>query len=790
MEADPRLVLSSTVSDINNLRNDIVNISSVLRACDFQNVDDDANGTVVIPMNLTPRELYPCKKMSEISSSYDSIISDLRIIRNRLSDTWDAFTSYSEQLKATFSYFNAFSEVSKSTQFEDTCQGFVQTGDDFYHLLNQLAKGLQSGLFFHVRELSTFSLNKVVGEFIDQYNELNIKYNELLAMSSQIPIKQLSCTYLDQTAVFEMLEKEISNSAKEVEQVRSSFESRLNAITSDWECERSKLMTDLHKKEVTIEKLQQVVEEKETMYLRLKGDLDELAQRFCSKENIPVGQNASLYQVKSFIMKLEKKCSWIWDVLYENCIEMTHSVLPNPVDQKKTLNKVILERNELHDHLFQTKQELISLKNLHTELTNQLKTKNDELNVMFEKSSKLQERVSHYRELVNKLCDPKVAAAFANNVRQNLSSNKLVDVQCTTNSSSTTSTPIINSTINNNLTASVQSEQENSLTTVSTLLLSKASPRKSSETSSTSILSRVGAAVTAIANVITSPKRLQQSPEYFSENKRSRPSVSAAEPRVSGKSEEKPVFFDSIPSKISHPILSTKSNDFILPDKPITSSTTQDGIGLVRHSSTRKPLTELPGPKVKSPTTKSDHFLSPFSSTSQPKKEYFDKNYSKPITNSHFLHPKKIDPDFSFLQHGPLAESTTQLPQDLLRSIHANIGKDSNVDRRPPEFINRLTTSKSPNEINDLFITPASKPLNPSWQVPKQEPLKQKPSSEVHNINTLFGNPNDAPRTVDQKKQNEPYSTMSINQKVQRNPSVATLNKKPTNATPQECNPS
>ncbi|KAH8850325.1 Epa2p-like protein [Schistosoma japonicum] len=726
MDEDPQLVLSSTVSDINNLRNDIVNISSVLRACDFQDVDDDATSTVVIPTSLIPRELYSYKKISETFSSYDSVISDLKIIRNRVSVTSDAFASYSEQLKTTLSCLNTFSEISKSTQFEKTCQSFVQTEDDFYHLLNQLAKGLQSGLFFNVRELSTFSLNKILSEFIDQYNELNIKYNELLAMSSQIPIKQLGCTYLDQTAVFEMLEKEISNSAKEVEQVRSSFESRLNAITADWECERSKLMTDLHKKEVTVEKLQQVVEEKETAYLKLKGDLDELARRFCSKENIPVDQNASLYQVKSFLMKLEKKCSWIWDVLYENCNEVTHSILPNPIDQ------------------------------------------------MFEKSSKLQERVSHYRELVNKLCNPKVATAFANNVRQNLSSNKLVDVQCTTSSSGTTSTPIMNSTINNNLTASVQSEQENSLTTVSTLLLSKASPRKSSETSSSSILSRVGAAVTAIANVITSPKRLQQSPEYSSENKRSRPSATAAEPRVSGKHEEKPVFYDSIPSKIAHPVLSTKSNNIILPDKPITSSTTpQDGIGLVRHSSTRKPLTELSGPKVKSPT-KSDHFLSPFSSTSQSRKEYFDKNYSKPITNSHFLHPKKLDP----------------LPQDILRSIHANIGKDLNVNRRPPEFINRLTTSQSPNEKDDLFITSASKPLNPSWQVPKQEPLKQKPSSEAHNINTLFGNSNDPPNTVDRKKQDEPYSATSINQKVQRNPSAVTFHKKPTNVTPQECNPS
>lgn len=88
-----------------------------------------------------------------------------------------------------------------------------------------------------------------------------------------------------------------------------------------------------------------------------------------------------------------------------------------------------------------------------------------------------------------------------------------------------------------------------SLGTVSTLVTNKSSSpssRKSSETSSTSIFSRVGAAVTAIANVITSPKRPQQSPEYSSDNKRSRPSVSVTEPTGLAKSEEKPVLYVSV----------------------------------------------------------------------------------------------------------------------------------------------------------------------------------------------------------------------------------------------------
>ncbi|CAH8490844.1 unnamed protein product [Schistosoma rodhaini] len=793
MDEDQCLVLGSTVSDISGLKKDILSLGRVLRACDFQNADDlkDADEN-----NSFPCKMYCYEEKNEITSC-GTIFSDLKSIKSLLSDTSSAFSSYSEQLRTAFSVANKFSELSRVTLSENSCLSSVETEQDFYHLLSTLARGLQSGLFARIRELSTFSLDKTLSEFIDQYNELNIKYNELL-VTSQIPVKQSSSTVLlDQTAVFEMLEKEMSNSAKEVEHVRSSFESRLNSITADWECERSKLMTELHKKEVAIEELEKLIEAKEIAYSKDKGDLDELAQQFCSKEEVAVGPNMSLNQLRSFLNKLEKKCPWIWDLFYGNCNEITCSVLPNPIEQKKSLNKIILERNELEDQWHQTKQELLSLRNSHVELINQLKAKNDELNAMFEKSSKLQQRVSHYRELVNKLCDPRMAVAFADNVRQNLSSNK-VDVHCS-NSSTIQSTPLINSSSSmncNNVTSCVQSDQENSLTTVSTLITNKTSSpssRKSSETSSTSIFSRVGAAVTAIANVITSPKRAQQSPEYSSDNKRSRPAVSVTESTGLAKSEEKPVlhrFQDSSPNKISHPVLSSSSSS--------SSAVTLDNGPMRYHSSTRKPLTELPRSKVKSPTTsKSDHFLSPLSSAPMLKKEYID-NCSKPITD---LHSKKLDPDFSFLQHGPLAESTTQLPQDVLRSIHAIIGKNhQDANRRPSEFTDGPTISQSQNKKDEFFLTPAApKPLNPSWQIPKQEPLKQKPSVEVHNNMNSNELNKISSSCIDQKKRDNIYTNINpISQKVPRNPSTVTapapnsLHRKTSNTItpPQECNPS
>ncbi|CAI2725558.1 unnamed protein product [Schistosoma spindalis] len=697
MEEDPCVMFGSTVSDISDLKKDIVRLGRVLRACDFQNVGDLKD---IDEISSSPCKMYCYEEKNEITSC-GTIFYDLKNIKSLLSDTSSAFSSYSEQLRTAFSVVSELSELSKVTLSENSCLGSVETEQDFYHLLSTLARGLQSGLFACIRELSTSSLNKSLSEFIDQYNELNVKYNELLVMS-QIPVKQSSSTVLlDQTAVFEMLEKEMSNSAKELENVRSSFESRLNSITADWECERSKLMTELHKKEVAIEELQQLIEAKEIAYSKVKGDVDELVQQFCSKENIAVGPNMSLNQLRSFLNKLENKCPWIWDLFYGNCNEITCSALPNPIEQKKSLNKIILERNELEDQWHQTKQELLSLRNSHVELTNQLKAKNDELNEMFEKSSKLQQRVSHYRELVNKLCDPRMAIAFADNVRQNLSSNK-PDVHCS-NSSTIQSTPLINSSSSmncNNVTPCVQSDQENSLTTVSTLVTNKSSSpssRKSSETSSTSIFSRVGAAVTAIANVITSPKRPQQSPEYSSDNKRSRPAVSVTEPTGLAKSEEKPVLYD-----------------------------------------------------------------------------------------------------FSFLQHGPLAESTSQLPQDVLRSVHANIGKDhQDANRRPSEFIDRPTISQPQNKKDEIFLTPAApKPLNPSWQIPKQEPLKQKPSLEVHN-NMNSNELNKISSCSDQKKRDNIFTNANSNsQKIQRNssttPAPTSLNRKTSNTItpPQECNPS
>ncbi|VDQ17570.1 unnamed protein product [Trichobilharzia regenti] len=92
------------------------------------------------------------------------------------------------------------------------------------------------------------------------------------------------------------------------------------------------------------------------------------------------------------------------------------------------------------------------------------------------------------------------------------------------------------------------------MTTVS-ILPSNKTPlnTKPSEAQPASIFHCVGAAVTAIANVITSPKRPQASPVNSSENKRSRPDLSPpksdntptemsiAEPSLAVKAEEKPI---------------------------------------------------------------------------------------------------------------------------------------------------------------------------------------------------------------------------------------------------------
>ncbi|CAH8464819.1 unnamed protein product [Schistosoma turkestanicum] len=337
MEQDPYVVLGSTVSDVSDLKKDIVNLGRVLSACDFQNVCGDVDGI---------KEM-----IKDGTTSCSTIFSDLKSIKSRLSDTSSAFSSYSEQLRTIFSDFEKFSELSKVTLAENSCLSSVKTDQDFCHLLSKLARGLQNGLFAHIRELSTFSLGDSLNKFIDQYNELNIKYNELLAMSSQIPVKQSSPTVLlDQTAVFEMLEREMSNSAKEVEHVRSSFESRLKSITADWECERSKLMTDLHKSEVRIEELQQSIEAKETAFSKFKGDLDELAQQFCSKENVPVGPNLSLDQLRSFLNRLEKKCPWIWDLFYDNSDEIPQSILPNPIEQVRSFGSKLVDQCCIDHH--------------------------------------------------------------------------------------------------------------------------------------------------------------------------------------------------------------------------------------------------------------------------------------------------------------------------------------------------------------------------------------------------------------------------------------------------------
>ncbi|CAH8463764.1 unnamed protein product [Heterobilharzia americana] len=457
------------------------------------------------------------------------------------------------------------------------------------------------------------------------------------------------------------------------ESVRSSFESKLSAATADWEYERSKLMTELHRQAGVIEELRGTAEANETAHLLLKGELGRLAQEFCSKENVDVGPNSALNQLRSFLFKVVKKCPWIKDSLYGSNSEAYDSVLPNPIEQKKSLDKIILERNELEDECHQLKQKLLSLRDSHTELMNKLNVKNDELQLVLEKSRKLEGRIAHYREMINKLCDPKIATAFANNLRQNIPFSK-ADVHNNSSSASTLSVNLSNQ-INSSSTC-LRSEQEGSLTTVSIL-----SSNKTSETQSSSIFSRVGATVTAVANVITSPKRPHPPPESSCESKLIRPDHLAQKsnqipytmPVVGatglGRCEDIPLLYDSVASKVPPPVISTRSHNFAIPDRPILSSSHETASGAMRSVALRKPLIELPVSKLKSPTASnpSDDFHLAFSSGSLAKKELAANGSDK----GEDFRLKNLDSDFSFLQYEPLAESTSQIPQDVLRVVHA-----------------------------------------------------------------------------------------------------------------------
>ncbi|CAH8469615.1 unnamed protein product [Heterobilharzia americana] len=696
MEENFHTLLGATVAYIGDMKKDMLKLS-----CGDE-----------FPVNQITSEFSSSGEKSEVS--FDAICSDLKNIKSSLSHTVNAFSSYSAQVKGVL--------ADQLTLHDISSENCIQADQKFFHLLSHLAKGLQSGLFARIRELSTHSLSKNLSEFIDHYNELNMKYNELLIVSSEVPNKQLGL--LEQTSVFELLEKEISNSAKEIESVRSSFESKLSAATADWEYERSKLMTELHRQAGVIEELRGTAEANETAHLLLKGELGRLAQEFCSKENVDVGPNSALNQLRSFLFKVVKKCPWIKDSLYGSNSEAYDSVLPNPIEQKKSLDKIILERNELEDECHQLKQKLLSLRDSHTELMNKLNVKNDELQLVLEKSRKLEGRIAHYREMINKLCDPKIATAFANNLRQNIPFSK-ADVHNNSSSASTLSVNLSNQ-INSSSTC-LRSEQEGSLTTVSIL-----SSNKTSETQSSSIFSRVGATVTAVANVITSPKRPHPAPESSCESKLIRPDHLAQKsnqipytiPVVGatglGRCEDIPLLYDSVASKVPPPVISTRSHNFAIPDRPILSSSHETASGAMRSVALRKPLIELPVSKLKSPTASnpSDDFHLAFSSGSLAKKELAANGSDK----GEDFRLKNLDSDFSFLQYEPLAESTSQIPQDVLRVVHACI-KESSAYRRP-EMVNHPTTVQPLNKKDD--ISPYSKAANPSpWQVPICEPSRQ-----------------------------------------------------------------
>ncbi|VDQ07180.1 unnamed protein product [Trichobilharzia regenti] len=170
--------------------------------------------------------------------SCGTLHSDLNNIKDRLSEVVNSFSLYSRQMR---------SMLADEKLFDISCRNSAKAEERFVYQIGQFAKGLQNGLFAEIRELSTVSLEETLSGFIDHYNELKMKYAELLVTSSQTPAKKGNL--LDETSVFELLEKELSNCDREKESIRSNYESKISCLTADWEYQRSKLLTDIRKRE-------------------------------------------------------------------------------------------------------------------------------------------------------------------------------------------------------------------------------------------------------------------------------------------------------------------------------------------------------------------------------------------------------------------------------------------------------------------------------------------------------------------------------------------------------------
>ncbi|CAL8104756.1 unnamed protein product [Calicophoron daubneyi] len=351
-----------------------------------------------------------------------------------------------------------------------------------------------------------------------------------------------------------------------------------------------------------------------------------------------------LHRLTAYLEEVQRQCPWMSSAIAQSA---TANELPNPLDlvneHKVAVEQLTLERNDAESRLQQALTEYSELRETHEKLCEKTKLLESQREVTNAELTKLKRSNAKYHSYLKQLLDPKVAARFAANLSQVTPSSVTpvtresrmhsLESSAGQNSGSSSSTPSVTSlSSQDSVTKSKvapDSQSSSCLRSSPTLQPSGFThPPPTTETqnqaSSPSVLSRLGAAASALVAVFTSPNSDKRS------NLKSPASLETAE---------------SHPTNF--PPVSSDSGAFAIPRPPNLAP----GAG-------RRPLGEIPIGGSVSPTGNMGQSSKPVHGLRERRVDIDAVPESTPLENKRAFN---LD-DESFLHSNPLSESTGKVP--------------------------------------------------------------------------------------------------------------------------------
>ncbi|KAG5453828.1 hypothetical protein CSKR_109603 [Clonorchis sinensis] len=347
-------------------------------------------------------------------------------------------------------------------------------------------------------------LEKVRKEHTKELEDLIVECHQAKNLSSRLKA-ELEHVRTERCNEYDQLREAYRKAKDESDRLRSDLET-LNAERNK-ECADLRLGYDQLKSDYAVlkdyyERLKaehtQNCEDLRTEYSQVKDTLKAVVDRYVPQSLFPFVRE-SLPRLSHALDTILKRCPWLFSAITDENQDPAIP-LPNPITlltkQQHMCEKLMLERNDAQDKFQRVANELAISEKVCSSLRADLDSAVKQQEMHKEEIAKLNKKVLRYRNYMLQVCDPKIASRLAAMCATVTPRDD--DGRGLNGSVTDTPQPITG------FSSSVGCSHEGST------ILSKRSPQRQEEhrdNSSSSVLSKVGAAVTALATAIVSPRR-------------------------------------------------------------------------------------------------------------------------------------------------------------------------------------------------------------------------------------------------------------------------------------------